>query len=497
MQRTHGSGVHPEVTHLTDQSENAVSEVLALFSEVQRIEGETLNAVCYGAAPIAGSLSAAQFRFLQQVKSVIDPENNGCLVLAGPSLGPLATDLATSRDELKWLVPDYFPSQLGANSETTDHAIAAPAIGAGPAGLASLKAGSCATVIIEGTVPYLDQLALLAEAKRILTATGQLVLFGEYLDDDTRIERSALANLTSIRQLSERLGFQLQQEQDCSESALASVQVLLEKSADLRQQILAANTMDASALQSAIEQLRFIERELKEGRRTLRIFSFKRDSQARGEYANAEYGDIDSFAPIEIKTLFEESFNTEFDQDQWQWKYQQGNGRCVVARAEPGGHIVSHYGGAPRDILYFGEPNVAIQVCDVMVLPEIRRHYGKQSLFFKTAATFLEREIGFTVRQLLGFGFPNQKAMNIALRLGLYEKTDDFVELIYQQPENSEPQLLISPADLEDVNQAAEVDALWGQMAPAFSDGIVGLRDSTYLKYRFFQHPFYKRGLQT
>ncbi|GIT64349.1 MAG: hypothetical protein Ct9H300mP22_7490 [Gammaproteobacteria bacterium] len=58
--------------------------------------------------------------------------------------------------------------------------------------------------------------------------------------------------------------------------------------------------------------------------------------------------------------------------------------------------------GIPRHIQYFGEPNTAIQPSDVMVLLDVRRHYGKSSFFFKTAATFLEREIGNTVNHLFG-----------------------------------------------------------------------------------------------
>jgi hypothetical protein len=72
-------------------------------------------------------------------------------------------------------------------------------------------------------------------------------------------------------------------------------------------------------------------------------------------------------------------------------------------------------GCAPRKIQYFGESSVAIQVCDVMVLPQVQLFYCRGSLFFKTAATFLEREIGNTVSHLLG----------------LYEKTEDLIELVY------------------------------------------------------------------
>lgn len=457
---------------------------------MQQLEGESVGAICYGLGPFEESLAAAQQRFLQSLGADLTPVRPGRVVLAGVSLQTLAAELAETQAEVQWLVPDYHVELLSANVHHENLNV-----GTGPAGLASLDAGSCGTIVVEGTVSYLEQLALLTQAKRVLAVEGELLLFGEYLGDDSRIEPSDLANLSSLHQLSKRLGFRMLEERDCSKAGLASVRALEQRLDGLRAQILSSTEIDDASLKSAAAELRVIGSEFEEGRRTLRVFKFRKDEDFLGEYTKAEFGDIDSFAPSELKRLFEESFNTEFDQEQWQWKYRYGNGRCVVARSESGGNIVSHYGGAPREILYFGQPNVAIQVCDVMVLPEIRRHYGKRSLFFKTAATFLEREIGNTVRQLLGFGFPNQKAMNIALRLGLYEKTDDFLELVYPASEKPASALQVEVVRLEDQQQSDAIDGLWQEMATAFEDAIIGIRDSSYLKYRYFQHPFYRRGL--
>ena len=132
----------------------------------------------------------------------------------------------------------------------------------------------------------------------------------------------------------------------------------------------------------------------------------------------------------------------------------------------------------------------AIQVCDVMVLPEVRLQYGKNSLFFKTAATFLEREIGNTVGHLLGFGFPNKKAMNIALRLGLYEKTEDFLEFIFPIVDTkSSVEYKLLDIDSKNLAHQSAVDRLWDSMSPAFENGIIGVRNWEYVKYRYFDHP--------
>lgn len=273
------------------------------------------------------------------------------------------------------------------------------------------------------------------------------------------------------------MGLVLQRSRDLSAQAKASLDVL------------AVGRTETSEVGAAGgELLAELRAEFAEARRCLRLLEFVRQAGGLGEYEEAEYGAIDSFAPQEIEALFQESFEQPFDAELWCWKYELGQGHCVVARERHGGDIVAHYGGAPREILYFGRPDRAIQVCDVMVLPEKRVHYGKRSLFFKTAATFLEREIGFTVRQLLGFGFPNQKAMNIALRLGLYEKTDDFIALCLPAEAHGS-ELIWQDLDWDSASQSGEIDGLWRAMAPGFCTGIIGLRHSDYLRYRYAQHP--------
>ena len=124
-----------------------------------------------------------------------------------------------------------------------------------------------------------------------------------------------------------------------------------------------------------------------------------------------------------------------------------------------------------------------------MVMPEQRTRYGNGSLFFKVAATFLEREIGNTVDHLLGFGFPNKKTMRLAIRLGLYEKTDDFVELRLPMVSGEQQRFSFAPYDAQDPQQQEQLERLWGRMREDFATGIIGIRDQVYLDYRYTQHP--------
>ncbi|NKB32323.1 MAG: GNAT family N-acetyltransferase [Pseudomonadales bacterium] len=404
------------------------------------------------------------------------------VLLAGPSLTHAANELAVKGNNVtllnNLLGPGYCSENSGVrildqslDSFSSDHKFD--------------------LLIVEGTYHYLQQLPLLSRARELLGDSGRLLVFGEYLDDDSKMERSSLPNLSSMRQLSERLSYNILDELNFTADAKESIEQL--SAIAIKQKSNLRSPDEFEILQSELEK---IQSEIASKRRCFKIFHLQKKEKPEGEYALAEYGAIDSFDPEEISNLFEKSFNTQFNADVWQWKYELGEGKCVVARESKDGNIVSHYGGAPRQIQYFGQPNTAIQVCDVMVLPEIRRQYGKSSLFFKSAATFLEREIGNTVNHLLGFGFPNQKAMNIALRLELYEKTDDFVELVFPQSSDADVtgKQLIS-IDISKQHQQENIDGLWNEMRQNLSEGIVGDRHWRYIKYRYFDHPFAQANL--
>ncbi|MFM1896032.1 MAG: hypothetical protein RLZZ385_1106 [Pseudomonadota bacterium] len=334
----------------------------------------------------------------------------------------------------------------------------------------------------QGSVMHLDQLQLLQGARTHLKQGGVLVWCSEFILDNGETTREPLSRLHSFERLAKRLGFEMVRRLDLSAAVRPSwsaMERLLKKHDQTLQAVL---SVDSQRLLDLREFLQQADDRFRRGRQGYFVFVLRVAGQP-----DIDYGDIHSFSPAEIGDVFEKSFGHGFNPALWQWKYGNGRGRAVVARKA--GQVVSHYGGAPRDVLYFGKPALAIQICDVMVLPEERGHYGRDSLFFNTAATFLEREIGYTVEHLLGFGFPNLKAMHIATRLGLYEKTDDFIELFYPRPQTSQPaDWSVSPAS--DVGQQGPwLERLWHTMAADFEDGILGLRDRAYIDYRYLQHP--------
>ncbi len=471
------------------KSANSRLQHYGLFDEDAELEAKTFNSdieARNAQTPASEVLILAQQNFNDYMLKIIRQQlgSESSLLIAGGTLQALAQASAEQGIATIWLAPHGLVGEEWASLPHFSHyARDLPGFSEMPA---------VDFIVLEGSFRYLDQLALLSKCRDLLNTNGQLLLFGEFLDDDSKIEYSLLPNLSSFRQLSRRLGFRIIESVDATMSAqktLDLVQTLIDENVEELVKVDALDTSMIDELQ--FEFLRMLE-EFVSGRRCFRFFLLERETETKNEWAHAEYLEIDAFDTTEIAELFEKSFNIAFDENLWHWKYREGDGKCVAARLGKGSEIVAHYGGVPREILYFGNPSMAIQPCDVMVHPDMRKQYGKGSLFFEVAATFLEREIGNTVSHLLGFGFPNQKTMNISKRLGLYEKTDDFLELRYAPVAATAAlqQLRCEAYDETNPEHIDELNDLWLQMSEGFMDGIIGVRSFDYIKYRYLSHPY-------
>ena len=360
-------------------------------------------------------------------------------------------------------------------------------------------------VLHSGTIHYKDQMQLLCRARKLLRDEGRLILAGEFLREVGTILKSGLPTEFSLLQLAERLGFRLLETIDWTDKARQSVAEARSLVADpppsssfppaawLRSLQIGVRGTDGAHPdeheRALARELDALGAELENGHRRFECFVFELDARAGGPWSELELGDIGSFEPEEVAEIFEESFGEKFDAALWRWKYEAGKGTCIVARTEPGGPVIAHYGGVAREIDYFGEDQLAFQGCDVMVKPAVRRQYGRNSLYFHMTATLFEREIGYTVDHILGFGFPNKPVMKTAVRLGLYGKVDDYVELAFSDFPGSDPNIQAEPLRVENPSHRKSVDELWQAMRKDFGAGVIGKRHGEYLDYRYFRHP--------
>lgn len=189
-----------------------------------------------------------------------------------------------------------------------------------------------------------------------------------------------------------------------------------------------------------------------------------------------------------IVSLFKEVFGREMSLEEWRWKYTgRGNKKVYSAVAlNETDEIIAHYGGMPHRMIYQGKVIYGMAIGDVMVHPKLRG----LKLFKKTAALVPDEAVKDGI--LLGYGFPNERALLLPQKLGLYEKVEDVFEATKEvRFHNSFNRYFFkfSPLSFDDNG----IDALWESVKHELHLAVV--RDRKYLKWRYHLHPFLKYEL--
>lgn len=346
-------------------------------------------------------------------------------------------------------------------------------------------AASYDVIVLQNSARYFLPLVMFAAARHLLAPGGQLLLLDEFVTNThSGSAPQSLPVMEHVLALAGRTGFSLVEDEDLSADTGRFMRVFLTQFESGIDRLPALSGETEQVINALHAGLRRDTDGCLDGTCCHHLLSWRltvHDGQNDVvELLPATCVPVDNYRPI-----FELSFKTDFDADLWHWKYATGRGASVVAVREQS--VVAHYGGVARDIRYFGRACSAVQICDVMVLPGQRGFFSRSGLFFKTAASMLEQYAGYGAPYLLGFGFPNLKAMHVAERLGLYEKSDELLAISNPVAEAVTGWQVSEFSAAEGI--AAYADSLWQQMEVDFSDAIIGLRDAAYLNYRFVQRP--------
>jgi len=347
-------------------------------------------------------------------------------------------------------------------------------------------------LLFQQSAQYYDPLLLLSRANAWLADGGQLLIADEFLLDDSVIHPEPRPLLSNFLRLAERCGFRVERQRELGRQVAPGLRLFAQWLDTHRQIVCEQLDLQPEVLDTLHAQLLSLADNYASARLGYTLLDLRRGAL---DATQTEYGNAGSFTLDEVRPLFERSFEVPFSAAVWQWKYGNGRARAVSARLD--GELIAHYGGAPRDILYYGASAKAIQICDVMVMPEHRSFVSRNTLFFKTAATFLEQQIGNCAEHLLGFGFPNIRVLRVACRLGLYDITDSFIEIHYPRTHAvaaAGTALQVQPFTLDCETARNAVSACWARMAADLCGGIVGLRDLDYLRYRYCSHPLWEQG---
>ncbi|MBU2097422.1 MAG: GNAT family N-acetyltransferase [Gammaproteobacteria bacterium] len=351
-------------------------------------------------------------------------------------------------------------------------------------------------LIFNNSTRYFLPLTLFYKALTLLRAGGQLLICEEFASNtmgDAAPDSLPVQN--HVVALAERLGFDVLSVDDLTDSTHRFQQVFATLFGTAVTQLPALADVPSTVIDDLYQALQADAQAAQQGRRRHALISLRApvagadNSLPAGVYLRSAA----ELAPASFKNVFERSFEVDFNPALWDWKYSNGRGASVVAERD--GQVIAHYGGIVRSIYYFSRPTRAAQICDVMVMPDERSFFSRNTLFFKTAASMLEQFVGYRAENLLGFGFPNIKAMHIAERLGLYEKTDELMQIALDNNSaaNSLPGWVVEPGwvieKVELMSVLPLAQTLWATMLSAFADDIIGVRDASYLYYRFVQRP--------
>lgn len=350
-------------------------------------------------------------------------------------------------------------------------------------------------LIFHNSARYFLPLTLYYKALTLLKPGGQLLICDEFVASaGDNSSPQPLPMLAHVLALAKRTGFDCQLCEDLTADTQRFQQVLTGLVAGMRDQLPTLTGESHAAIAQLIVDLSDETSASANGHRKHMMLSLRAPvTQVDNVNQRPDPGYLRNAADLSVEAfrrVFESSFSAPFNADLWKWKYLCGKGASVVAERD--GQAIAHYGGVVRDILYFSQPARAVQICDVMVLPEERGFFSRNSLFFKTAASMLEQYAGYNADNLLGVGFPNIKAMHVAQRLGLYDKTDELMQITLASKVaddiQSQSDWSVSGAEFDVILQQ-HADDLWQQMRPGFADAIIGVRDADYLRYRFLQRP--------
>lgn len=219
--------------------------------------------------------------------------------------------------------------------------------------------------------------------------------------------------------------------------------------------------------------------------------------------------DIDASLIEETGGLFQRVFGHPLSEALWRWKYDEGRGVGVGARA-PGGELLAHYGGTFRQVFFCGRPALAVQISDVMVAQEGRAALAHKGPFGMVVQAFLKRHVGVAhvahvahvagaaSGPVIGFGFPNARHMRLGERLGHYVQVDKILELTWHVEGNFDGSKnrglhrQTQALDWADPTTAIKIDALWRDMKQDLCELIVPARNAAWFRHRYANHPEHK-----
>mgnify|MGYP003669602173 CR=1 FL=1 len=346
------------------------------------------------------------------------------------------------------------------------------------------KTNSFDVILFQESAQHIEPLVIFNKAIDLLDTSGHLVIIDTFALKHGETVAEELYLLADMVTLAERFGFELVKQLDLSSMALPTLAYRIQTTNRHRRRLIKDLALSDQKLDQLNASNLAYQNKFTSGRYGYGLLHFKKKS-----FPKWRPGLLKKNQAIEMLSLFKKTFHHSMTPTTWQWKYGGALEREIGIWR--GDQLIGHYGGISRNILFFSQPQIAVQIGDVMVDSTERGILTKKGPFFLMAATFLERYIGYGKPFLLGFGFPNERAMKVAERHGLYAEVGRMIEYSWK-PLPKLPRWgtrLCTINCIEDEWTAAAIDTCWQKMAKDLCGAIVGVRDRHYLHHRYLSHP--------
>lgn len=347
----------------------------------------------------------------------------------------------------------------------------------------SAPAESFDVLLFQESAQYISPLDIFTKAAEFLAPGGEMLILDEFALKRTEPGRENLHLLKHFIALAGRFGFEVVEQLDLSSMAAPTLGYLLAGVNKHRAKL----TEDLGLSPSLLDELNLSNQAYQEKYATGR-FGYVLLRLKKITVPKWKLGELDESCNEEMRLLFSEVFGHEMSRELWYWKYGERRGQEIGLWRE--GKLVAHYGGVTRQVLMFGKCIEVCQICDVMVRETERGVLTRKGPFSLIMAGYSERYCGFGTQHLIGYGFPNERAMRLAEKLGQYAEVGNMVEIAWP-PLIKKPRFLLKLRPITPLDPQFEkiIDTLWDRMRKDYQDGIIGVRNSNYLVHRYFNHP--------
>ena len=199
------------------------------------------------------------------------------------------------------------------------------------------------------------------------------------------------------------------------------------------------------------------------------------------------------------ETRILETFNAVFSEgnpdyvprtlEQWYWEFRDNPaGNQIVLAVAPDGRVICQYCCLPYFVNLRGERVKAGCGIDSFLDPGYRRGLKREGVFLRVARTYF-REIGVHPITAFGYGFPNEKAYRVGVRMLKYHEirkpqTTLFRNLWERTDDADVGGASRGQVSLEEVDRfGEEFDRFWEALMPGFP--MATWRDARYLNWRY------------